>query len=276
MAIEDKIFDLERQVELLTAQISGLIPCRIADGGAGGGSSGDDFPRISIKNVTGGPLARSRIVGYGSLLDAAAGSTSVIPRFNSAAPVTDQPFAVLLTGINVNEEGHAAPVGAVAVQVYVNDVAHNFANAAANNYDYLSSSPMGFARIVWRQNPFGTGLQWCRVLLWTAAGAAGESGAFRAITTTVGSKAAGIVGGNITPGIGAATLYSPPGLATPPGTAWTPGAGIVYENWIHATIAVKKPILLRASRTNTTTGGILYEIITEGCEVVPDSLGGQS
>jgi hypothetical protein len=96
-----------------------------------------------------------------------------------------------------------------------------------------------------------------------------EANNFRAITTTVGSAATGIVNGNQTPGTGFAKLYVQPADGTIGGTAWTPGEVVLYENWMHAPIAINKPILLRKSRDNVTTGGILYEIVAEGCGVVP-------
>lgn len=97
---------------------------------------------------------------------------------------------------------------------------------------------------------------------------------FRAITTTTCPAATGIVGGNITPGTAFATLYVQPADQTIGGTAWTPGESVLFENWMFGSIPPKKPILLRKSRTNVTTGGILYEVIAEGCAAVPDSLGG--
>lgn len=104
-------------------------------------------------------------------------------------------------------------------------------------------------------------------------GASVDTGVYRGVVDTTVSAATGTTQDeSLTPGNGFVRLYNPPQGTPIASTPWTRGDLVVAENWMHATIAIRKPVLLRKVRD--TDSGPLYEVIAEGCAVVPDSQGG--
>jgi hypothetical protein len=267
MSERDRINALEQATGALARQVAGL-PVRLADS-AGTGPSGEDFPIVKIKNVSGLPKTVGSIVGYGVSLSPPPASFPRLPEFESAAPAVDKAFAILLADSAVNTTVDAAPVGVVATQVNLTDATHTWADVIANDYAKLASATAGPVRILWRQyqHILGSqtlGLQWALVELGRAASSTPEAN--RGVVYSIVSAASGFRDGPLTPGTGLVRLYTKPTGAA--GTAWQPGATTLVETWMHASSATGKPVLLRESR-KLPDGSPLYEIIAEGCATVP-------
>jgi hypothetical protein len=265
MSERDRINALEQATGALARQVAGL-PVRLADS-AGTGPSGEDFPIVKIKNVSGLPKTVGSIVGYGVSLSPPPASFPRLPEFESAVPAVDKAFAILLADSEVNTTVDAAPVGVVATQINLTDATHTWANVIANDYAKLASGTSGPVRILWRekQNILGSqtiGIQWALVELGRALAAESNRG----VVYSIVSASSGFRDGPQTPGTGLVRLYTKPtGEA---GTAWEPGATTLVETWMHANSASGKPVLLRESR-KLPNGSPLYEIIAEGCASVP-------
>jgi hypothetical protein len=264
MSERDRINALEQATGALARQVAGL-PVRLADSGTG--PSGDDFPIVKIKNVSGLPKTVGSIVGYGVSLSPPPASFPRLPEFESAAPAADKAFAILLADAAVNTTVDAAPVGVVATQINLTDDKHTWADVIANDYAKLASATAGPVRILWREKQSITGsqtlgLQWALVELGRSL--APES--TRGVVYSVVTAASGNRDGPLTPGTGLVRLYTKPTGAA--GTAWEPGSNTLVETWMHASSAIGKPVLLRESR-KLPNGSPLYEIIAEGCASVP-------
>lgn len=98
----------------------------------------------------------------------------------------------------------------------------------------------------------------------------------RGVVYSTIAAASGTISGPILPGTGMVKLFDAPvafpGNPIPPaGSPWviqtTP---TLVENWMFATIAVNKPVLLRPGRT-MEDGSTIYCVVAEGCQAVKAS-----
>lgn len=240
-----------------------------------GTSAGDDFPLVRILNTSGTNKPYGTICGIGDPLNPPPANVDRILAFNSAAPVTNRPFVVLLDDVPPLGSCDAAPVGIVSCKINYKDTSHSFADVVSNDYDKLVSVAHGQARIMWREREFvsgsGTlGVQWAQIRFETVP----PKGDIRGITYGNITAATGNAGGPITPGFGPVLIYAPPAsgpLGFPVGTQWTtttPASPVTAENWMHAPVDPFKPVLLDFSRF-APDGTKIYTIKAEGCKDVP-------
>lgn len=95
-----------------------------------------------------------------------------------------------------------------------------------------------------------------------AGGVGGVGSAPRfAIVTTEAEAASGTIGGDRTPGVGEATLYT---YGAAVGDDATAGDTIEFENYMEAEVTVGKPIFV-----SQREGGI-WVVHAEGCAAVPE------
>lgn len=236
-----------------------------------GATAGDDFPLVRIKNVSGSQLGYGSISGYGTPLDPPP-SANRIKIFQSLPPQPGLPFCVLLGDLPNTAIGDAAPLGIVDVQLNYTDLTHAFADAVSSNYQTLTSSVSGAARIVWRANQGVVGSatlgpQAARVSIEPPP----RTQDIRAISYSTISAARGVLGGPVTPGVGLAQLYGMP--SGPAGTSWDfRDSPVTVENSMFGKIDPNKPIQLKLSRLDDT-GKQIYVVSALGCAGVPSGSG---
>lgn len=239
---------------------------RVAKTAAGATS---DFPLIRITNNTGLPLTFGSIVGYSTPVNYPPGTLSSLQSWYYTTPTANKPFAVLLADLPNNTTGDAAPVGVVSCQVNVTDATHEYADVANGNRTNLVSGKTGQARILWRANGLvagagSLGVQWAIVALNHQPAASDD---IRGVSYGTIPAATGSRDGALTPGVGAAKLYTMPTGAA--GTAWAINTNpVVVENWMRGSIPSYKPLLLRPSRADNA-GTQIYTVVSEGCAEIP-------
>ncbi len=239
----------------------------------GGTTAGDDFPLVKISNQSGTTKLAGSIVGYGTPLDPPPAFFNRVPTFNSIIPTAGVPFCVLLNDAAPGNVVDAGPVGIVFAQIVFTDLSHGFAEVITGDYQKLQSATTGQAKIIHRERELtagnGTfGQQWAQIRIDPKQTATTDD--TRGISQgSIASASTTSIGGPIVPGIGYAKLYDPPTGAA--GVAWQPQpTPVTVENWMFASIADNKPLLLRKSRLDQNNTQI-YVVISEGCKVVTAS-----
>lgn len=113
---------------------------------------------VKVHNTTGVDLAPRQIGGIDAHTFPDDPANIAITIVEPEAGVHDGKFVVTLEEIPDDTIGRAVLVGAALCTIALNDENHQFARIADGDVEKLESSPAGMARILWREDPVGSGV----------------------------------------------------------------------------------------------------------------------
>ena len=158
-------------------------------------------------------------------LTGAATGTKAYPILASAAPVANEPFAVMLDAAGGGGNpavGEARAVGVVTANVNVTDITHTHAKAIAADYTSLASATSGYAKIL-GPSPLVGGDNTCSLLLGTGLDA-------DAAVYVVSLSGGGISGGSAaTMATGSGHVYS---IASDGTTSSEDASATIYSPYV--------------------------------------------
>ncbi|MCA9238574.1 MAG: hypothetical protein KDA37_00165 [Planctomycetales bacterium] len=109
---------------------------------------------VKVKNTTGAPLSRFKVVGLGDPIVDPNDNFQEFARqvtFNTVLPTGEGRFGVLIDPLDVDAIGSAVVAGVVAVRMAVGSTPYAFAQVAGTP-EYLLNVPHGSARVLWMED----------------------------------------------------------------------------------------------------------------------------